>query len=575
MSKISALLSSRLNGRDEVMFMRMKVRQLKNSGRGDDAVASVLQFFKDKPETADNLALKADLLNDCGRFDDCDQILNGVLTSHPDRTDIRINFVNIAFHRGQLGTAYDIARPIADTSDADAKVKNVVSLYQAFTRFVGRPPEIGQDNRPDVITAAFRFFKNRDLRPFKDRKNAHLAMLASHLGPGGAERQFSLCSIELYRKAASVGGVHVATIQPMTTGNDFYLHLFEKADVPITELAKHPRDASFGAKVLGPDYQTLQSFMQQTFRDGMQRIGPWVHDIQPDCLSIWQDHMFFTALAGLVEGVPAIHLNIRGASPEARGHDAAPKYKEVYQVIADVPGIYFHTNSSAAAQSYSDWLGLPLDRFEVIPNGAVVPSFTPTQDEQAKWTEFEANTKDADVTIGTVSRFDPVKRLSLWLDAAAAYGKRHPKARFIIVGSGQLETTLRAQAENLGLIDRLLFTGLSDNVGFWLRKMDAFLFVSETEGMPNVVVEAQFAGRPVVSTLVGEAGKCFIDGTTGRAISDAQSPSIPEICDHLDEVISDFRQDPTLSSVAEKHVGQFSVSNMGNRYFDSLFRRIP
>jgi glycosyltransferase involved in cell wall biosynthesis len=93
--------------------------------------------------------------------------------------------------------------------------------------------------------------------------------------------------------------------------------------------------------------------------------------------------------------------------------------------------------------------------------------------------------------------------------------------------------------------------------------------------MPNVVVEAQYAGRPVVSTLVGEAGKCFIDGTTGRAISDVQSPSIPEICDHLDEVISDFRQDPILSSVAEKHVGQFSVSNMGNRYFDSLFRRIP
>ncbi len=76
--------------------------------------------------------------------------------------------------------------------------------------------------------------------------------------------------------------------------------------------------------------------------------------------------------------------------------------------------------------------------------------------------------------------------------------------RLTLVGSGELEESLRKQAGELGLTEKIDFVGHQDCVEQWLQKSDIFVFYSAFEGQPNVVLEAMSCGLPVLSTPVGD-----------------------------------------------------------------------
>jgi glycosyltransferase involved in cell wall biosynthesis len=66
--------------------------------------------------------------------------------------------------------------------------------------------------------------------------------------------------------------------------------------------------------------------------------------------------------------------------------------------------------------------------------------------------------------------------------------------------------------------------------------MDALLLTSVTEGLPNVVIEAQAAGVPVVSTDVGGVREIIDDGRTGFAVSEATATGL---ADRILRILSD------------------------------------
>jgi glycosyltransferase involved in cell wall biosynthesis len=120
--------------------------------------------------------------------------------------------------------------------------------------------------------------------------------------------------------------------------------------------------------------------------------------------------------------------------------------------------------------------------------------------------------------LGTVFRFEPVKRPSLWIEAAAHVADKLPDARFLMVGGGAQWEAARAQVASLGLSDRFHFPGKVRNVGDYLACMDVFMLTSKVEGLPNSLVEAQLAGVPVITTDVGGARETFVPGVTGRLV---------------------------------------------------------
>ena len=52
----------------------------------------------------------------------------------------------------------------------------------------------------------------------------------------------------------------------------------------------------------------------------------------------------------------------------------------------------------------------------------------------------------------------------------------------------------------------------------WLDKFDLFFLCSRVEGLPNVIIEAQGFGVPVISTNAGGANETIIDGETGYIV---------------------------------------------------------
>lgn len=67
-------------------------------------------------------------------------------------------------------------------------------------------------------------------------------------------------------------------------------------------------------------------------------------------------------------------------------------------------------------------------------------------------------------------------------------------------GAGVLENDLKSYTNNLGLNEQTTFLGNVTNVKDYLLKNDCFVLSSNTEGFPNVVLEALASGLPVIST---------------------------------------------------------------------------
>jgi glycosyltransferase involved in cell wall biosynthesis len=109
------------------------------------------------------------------------------------------------------------------------------------------------------------------------------------------------------------------------------------------------------------------------------------------------------------------------------------------------------------------------------------------------------------VELLSVGRLDPEKAPEMLLKALALLEERTPgRYRLTIVGDGQLENELRAQAGRFG--DAVRFCGHVPNgpqLFELYRASDVFVHVARTEGLPQVLTESQAAGLPIVATDVG------------------------------------------------------------------------
>lgn len=101
--------------------------------------------------------------------------------------------------------------------------------------------------------------------------------------------------------------------------------------------------------------------------------------------------------------------------------------------------------------------------------------------------------------VGHAGRFTAAKNHIFLLDIASVVLEREPNTRFLLVGDGELRAAIQERAAQLGIADRLIFTGLRPDVPRLMRgAMDAFLLPSLYEGLPLVLMEAQAAGLPCV-----------------------------------------------------------------------------
>lgn len=103
---------------------------------------------------------------------------------------------------------------------------------------------------------------------------------------------------------------------------------------------------------------------------------------------------------------------------------------------------------------------------------------------------------------GYVGRLSPEKRPDLFIKACAHVKRVLPNARFIVVGGGD-DRPYRDLAAKYGLASEIQFCGYQEDMAEVFAVLDALVVTSDSEGMPNVILEAWSTGVPVITRSVG------------------------------------------------------------------------
>lgn len=149
---------------------------------------------------------------------------------------------------------------------------------------------------------------------------------------------------------------------------------------------------------------------------------------------------------------------------------------------------------------------------------------------RASWSKRE------DFSIVCCSRAVPLKRVDRVLDALKILEDRgRDKLKFTFIGTGETLPVLREKAKNL-TTTKVIFTGALANdkvLEYYLNnQVDIFVNVSEAEGVPLSIMEAQSCGIPVIATDVGGNSEIVQDGVCGRLIK--PEFSIEELADMIE-----------------------------------------
>ncbi len=112
-----------------------------------------------------------------------------------------------------------------------------------------------------------------------------------------------------------------------------------------------------------------------------------------------------------------------------------------------------------------------------------------------------------------VGRLTQIKRPDRLLDVAAACVARGLNLHFLIAGEGELFESSKARAEREEL--PITFLGWRSDIDQLFAASDMAILTSDNEGIPLTLIQAAFAGIPIVATKVGSIADIVVDGETG------------------------------------------------------------
>jgi glycosyltransferase involved in cell wall biosynthesis len=201
--------------------------------------------------------------------------------------------------------------------------------------------------------------------------------------------------------------------------------------------------------------------------------------------------------------------------------------------------------------------GVDSDRIHVVPSG-VQPAL------------FAADHHDPFPHVGRprvvfVGRLAPQKGVHMLVRAAAQL--RTPEAQVVVVGDGPNRARIENEIERLGLRRRVHVTGFvpHDQVPAVLAHADVFVMPSVYEELGSALVEAQWAGLPIVATRVGGIPDVVDDGATGVLVPPGDPTALARA---VDDLLSDPRRARTLARRGQAAATRYDWTRLGAQVLD-------
>jgi glycosyltransferase involved in cell wall biosynthesis len=306
-----------------------------------------------------------------------------------------------------------------------------------------------------------------------------------HLNVGGAQRHlvelFSELDRSRFRPQVSVGkpgGALVPTI--------------ERMGIPV-------RPIGLGASLARPE--TARRILETARRLRRERV------------TIVHGYLYLGNILGLLAGRLA-GVPVRIASK--RSLDRYPRRSQLFATrLANRFAHRILCNADAVRRFVLEVERPDPRKLVVIPNGIRLPVESGT-------TAGPPRVRGrARFLVGTVGRLTWKKAHGDFLEAARAVREVRDDVEFVIVGDGPLRQRAETQAAALGIAEHVHFLGEVGNARALLERFDVFVMSSVIEGMPNVLLEALAAERPVVVTRAGGMPEIVTHEHTGLLVPPA------------------------------------------------------
>ncbi len=355
-----------------------------------------------------------------------------------------------------------------------------------------------------------------------------VALFAASLGAGGAERQLTLLALEWVRR-----GAHVEVVlqeEPIGSRAHFLADL-RHAGVRVhctrpSLSARVPRDVFDAPDVVLDALNRLPGEVQgRTWRSYLL-----LRELRPHFVfSVLDTANVVSGLAGALAGVPATLMSARSMNPSGMSFHRE-WYRAGYRLALRSPRVALAANSRFGGDDYAAWLGHDPDRVTVIHNGLAPEAFeVPTEARKARL-RAELSLDDGEPVVLGVMRFTAEKRPLAFVEAVARLAERRPDARALLVGDGPMADEVRAAVAEKGVEGRLQLLGARYDVRDLLAISRLAVVPSAFEGHPNVPLEAQAQGIPVVATRVGGVPETVIEGETALLVDAGDDAGLAACC---------------------------------------------
>ena len=355
-----------------------------------------------------------------------------------------------------------------------------------------------------------------------------LALVITELAPGGAER----CLVELATRLdrSRFSPAVYSLMPPPKQARAALVTRLTAANVPVKCLGiRSPWEYFKAVRLLADEFRQYRPQIVQTFLFHANVVG---------------------SRASQLAEVPRVVTGIRVADPRF--------WRTALEHLVTAGAAKHVCVSQSVAEAFrrSGYAG---EKLVVIPNGIDI----------ARWREAHpANLAELHVTSGRrvllfVGRLDKQKGLDRLIHELPSVFRELPDHDLVLVGEGPQQATLMRTAKRLGVLERVHFVGWRDDVAAIVAASQLLLMPSRWEGMPNAVLEAMAAGKPVVAMqaegIVELLGLAALDQT-------AQRGDWRELRSKLIGIAKDLQLSAELGRKNQARAAQFSLDSMVDRY---------
>ncbi|MBN8666797.1 MAG: glycosyltransferase [Chitinophagales bacterium] len=228
----------------------------------------------------------------------------------------------------------------------------------------------------------------------------------------------------------------------------------------------------------------------------------------------------------------------------------------------------------------------PAHKFHIIPLGLDLDPFVMDQDLKRRKFRDEFQLAEDTIAIGIIGRLVPIKNHGLFIKALKKVLTRSNKpVKAFIIGDGESREPIMTMAREAGIPFAapgeknpeapLIFTSWRMDVDVVCAGLDIICLTSLNEGTPVSLIEAQAAGRPIVSTRVGGIADVVLEGKTALLADlgneDAFADQLVEMVDSEQkrQIMSDAGRDFVLNKYGYKRL----VKDMEKLYGELLSKK--